>query len=199
MAIKEATPEATFRSITTPFKAGYKKTLYAYYVAKDRWARGSDVWRTLHDRALGEIATRIPEATVEEMIRPEDSDMLYLKLMIDGRHAGSLFIRNSGTEDKTGLNLRGNRSLQPRLEQVGEAIIRELMSGMKDGAKPMAVAERRLLMLAADDGAPAALEGLDHDTYHHLLMEVGVKQGLLAAPSPGATLTDRGRWASSHL
>ncbi|MBF0170974.1 MAG: hypothetical protein HQK87_07800 [Nitrospinae bacterium] len=191
-------PEARFYAVTRPFEPGFKKTLYAYYVAKERWRRGNETWDLLRDRMIDEVTRLLPEAIVEEMIRPEDGDMLYLKLMIDGRHAGSLFVRNSGTEDKTGLNLRGVAALQGRLTSLGETLVRELMALMKDRAKPMAAAERRLLALSVE-GAPERLDRLGHEEYHHLLMEVGAKQGLLTAPSPGATLTERGRWALSAL
>lgn len=192
-------PEETFKAVTMPFSPGFKKTLYAYYVAKERWTRESATWRRLRDAAIASIAEAIPEATVEEMVRSEESDMLYLKLLVDDRHVGSMFIRNSGTEDKTGLNLRATPPFATRMDNAGESVIRELLDAMKDRMKETALAERSLLEAAATDGAPPLLADLDEESYHHLLMEVGVKQGFLTAPSPGATLTDRGRWALTHL
>ena len=39
--------------------------------------------------------------------RPEEPDMLYLAVMEEGSQRAGIFVRNSGTEEKTGVNVRG--------------------------------------------------------------------------------------------
>jgi phosphomannomutase len=191
-------PAERFARTVAPFPAGYKKTLYVYYVEKSRWRRGSHAWVALSAVIADALRERLPEAESHEMVRPEESDMLYYKIVVAGDHVGSLFIRNSGTEDKTGLNLRGSADMARPLADIGERVIRGLLVEMKDRDKPMARAEWRLLVEADAGAAPGRIEGVNDEAYQHLLNEVGVKQGLLTNPAPGAKLTERGRWYLSR-
>jgi hypothetical protein len=134
------------------------------------------------------------------MILLEDTDMLYLKALKSGVHTASVFIRNSGTEDKTGVSLRGPLGDKERLLNLGESVLRLLMTRIKDSSSAMAAAERELLVTAAVDGAPSnPVSGLSEAAYRQLLSEVGVKQGFLTGPVPGVLLTGRGKWYLSSV
>ena len=58
-------------------------------------------------------------------IFPEDSDMLYIEF--SGGSAG-IFVRNSGTEDKISINLRGSKSDASNLRQMGLEAIKILFT-----------------------------------------------------------------------
>lgn len=190
---------ARLERLAEPFARGYFKSLYVYYVDKTLWARGGAVWREVEAALRAALARSWPDAAVEEMIFPEEQDMLYLKVVERGAHAASVFIRNSGTEDKTGVNLRGRRGDGVRLAAVGEEAARALMLKLKDKNSVMGRAERQLLLAAKDGGAPERpVAGLDAREYERLLLETGVKQGLLDRPASGARLTERGTWYLAH-
>ena len=190
---------ARLTRIAEPFARGYFKTLYVYYVDKTLWTRGGAVWRDVEAALRAAVAREWPEAAVEEMILPEEPDMLYLKIIEHGAHAATVFIRNSGTEDKTGVNLRGRRGDGARLAAAGEEAARALMLTLKDKNSAMGRAERELLRAANEGGAPQRpVAGLAAREYERLLVETGVKQGLLDRPAPGARLTERGAWYLAH-
>ncbi|MBI4827329.1 MAG: hypothetical protein HY804_00695 [Nitrospinae bacterium] len=190
---------ARLERLAEPFARGYFKSLYVYYVDKNLWTRGGAVWREVEAALRAALGRGWPDAAVQEMILPEEPDMLYLKVTERGVHAASVFIRNSGTEDKTGVNLRGRRGDGARLAAVGEEAARALMLKLKDKNSVMERAERQLLLAAKDGGAPERpVAGLAAREYERLLLETGVKQGLLDRPAPGARLTERGTWYLAH-
>ncbi len=191
--LETATTENKFKIVSRPFKTGYKKTLYIYYVDKARWRRGSDAWREAEHAIRSHIKENWLNVTVEEMVHPGESNMLYLKVMEGGIHAGSLFIRNSGTEDKTGITLRGRRDDGQKLWSAGNAGFKRLLKYIKDPSSVMGRAEIALLK-ASIRGAPAEpVDELDERLYAQLLNEVGLKQGLLTSGQPGALLTESGK------
>lgn len=193
--IEAMTPAQRYAFLRRPYPSGFKKTLYAFYVDKDRWKRGSPVWAEA-ERTIGQsLKEAWPAAVAEEMIRLEDPDMLYIKIVVDGTHTASVFVRNSGTEDKTGVSLRCPVELKDTVLAIGEKVIRHIMANMKDLSKTFAAAERELLTAAANGGAPAGpVGGLSPAEYGRLLNETGNRQGLLDSAAPGARPTERGKW-----
>jgi hypothetical protein len=183
-----------YERIRAPFPAGFKKTMYAYYVDKNRWRRGMPLWERVKRVALEGSVELFGGSRVEEMSRPEEPDMLYMKIAAP-KGPCAVFIRNSGTEDKIGVNLRGPIEESDKLLTLGEKVFRAVLLEMKDHEKTMAKAELELLSRAANGGIPAApVAGLPQEEYRRLLTESGVKQALLEGAYPGALLTARGRW-----
>jgi phosphomannomutase len=183
-----------YARLRAPFPAGFKKTMYVYYVDKSRWERGLPLWELVKADAMAGVAEIFGNTAAEDIRRPEEPDMLYIKISTpDGPAA--LFARNSGTEDKTGVNLRGPATAAADMLKLGERAFRVIMAQMKDHEKPMARAERELIEQASKSGAPrSAVGGLTAQDYDRLLAESGVKQSLLEGVYPGALLTERGRW-----
>lgn len=107
--------------LARPFEAGTFLTRYTYNVDKALFFRGSRAWRadvkTL-ETALGEgVGGGFKSWRLID--RDEEADMLYVALEDEeGRVAGAVFSRNSGTENKTGVYARGRKSLEPALSQV---------------------------------------------------------------------------------
>ena len=63
-----------------------------------------------------------PEMEVEIVKRKEEPEMLLLNVIENGLPAAAVFVRNSGTEDKLALYLRGRKELEVRLESLAEKI-----------------------------------------------------------------------------
>ncbi len=183
-----------YERLRAPFPSGLKKTMYVYYVDKSRWRRGLPLWERVKREVMEGSAEIFGNAPVEELHRPEEPDMLYMKIATHGGPA-ALFVRNSGTEDKTGVNLRGPVTASSDMLKLGERVFRVILTEIKDRAKPMAKAERELIERASQGGVPGSpVGGLTPEQYHRLIAESGVKQALLEGSYPGALLTERGRW-----
>ncbi|MDH5510266.1 MAG: hypothetical protein OEZ32_07910 [Nitrospinota bacterium] len=182
------------------YEPGFKKTLYTYHVDKTKWRRGSPPWKEA-ERVTAQWAKRqSPPMILSEMIRPEEPDMLYIKMVEEGSHVASMFIRSSGTEDKTGVSLRGADRLSPTLVDLGEELLASLMLAIKNPQSQMGAAEMELLekMDSQGEAPKAPVAGLDGREYGRLLDEAA-RQGLVTTAGPGAGITERGRWLLSSL
>ncbi len=201
----EMAPRAAYEMLAAPFSRGFKKSLYAYHVDRRRFSPGSETWevlsRTLHDAAAavlpGDVALRW--APLED-----DPSVMYLALDLDGRPEGAIYIRNSGTERRTGVVLRGPGKWEAALLEAGSASLRPLLLSMKDGDDPSARAERALLQgLAEGEADPVKLrERLSRDAEMNFGAEVdpgriikeALRGGFVEQTDGRMALTDLGRW-----
>ena len=128
--------------------------------------------------------------------------MLYLGAYdADERLCAGVFVRNSGTEEKTGINVRGRAMMAAALDGVGEAALRVVMRELKDADHPYARAERRLLERLARSAPCEEAEMLalvteldDAINGERLIDEMEKKQELLRRTAEGYSLTPLGAW-----
>ncbi|MBI3813170.1 MAG: hypothetical protein HY279_01705, partial [Nitrospinae bacterium] len=109
-----------FQKLHHPFENGFKKTFYIYNTDKSRLAQGTNLWKNLEKFIRNTILEQFGkdvDLCLKE--RDEEPDMLYMAIynppippLVKGGEGGFLrgciFVRNSGTEDKTGVNVRGS-------------------------------------------------------------------------------------------
>lgn len=178
-----------FALLRRPFPPGFKATLYAYYVKKELFYKNSPLWRKVR-RAIESAAGGAPEKL---KLFSEDPDMLYLSYANLGGSPAAVFVRNSGTENKIGVNLRGGKRAASRLNAMGESAIRLLLAEMKDPADAYFQEEIKLLgQLAAGPRPEAEIDVAEH-ARTRLIAEMG-KQGLIEKTARGLKLKPRGRW-----
>ncbi|MBI5428673.1 MAG: hypothetical protein HZA02_10420 [Nitrospinae bacterium] len=195
--LAKKSPRARFAFLEKPFKPGFKQTLYVYYVKKPLFHKGSKIWnrvkRTLLDegRKLG--------YDVKTLAFPEEPDMLYLALK-PGRGRGKtrsspagIFVRNSGTENKIGINLRGARTDAAKLRAVGERAARILLASLKDEANHFYKLELEVLSQVA--GKPRSEGEIDLNPAERTrLLNEMTKQDLIRLFPEGYRLSPRGKW-----
>ena len=144
---EEANPEEAYAAVAAPFPRGFKKSYYAYHVERSRFAPGAEAWEAIAAKlmacaksAFSGIAT--PRRTALE----DDAGVMYLALEDEaGGPLGVVYVRNSGTESRTGVVLRGPLDWEERLCAAGEEVLREILRRMKDHDAPGARAETCLL------------------------------------------------------
>ncbi len=178
------------RAAQHPFPPGFKRTFYVYYTKKEALAEGSAVFRGVAE-VIGKACALGP--MVEEP-HAEEPDMLYLAARDgQGRQRAGIFVRNSGTEDKTGVNVRGTMEDAAALTAAGEAARLFLARAMKDWNHPMAAAERGVLEALA--GGPLPAEKLPIPMGVHrgrLLEEMAKKEKVVRATERGYERTEFG-------
>ncbi len=186
-------PKERLIKTCTPFACGYKKNIYVYYVNKNKWRRNSNAWKEAKRVLEKSILKEIDGAAIEEVSMAEDQDMLYLRIICDGSHTASIFIRNSGTEDKTGISLRSPVSMSDTIQKIGHETIKVLLAKLKDQNSIMAQAELRLIeIIASRKSIPEhPIDGFDQKTCDQLLKNMIIKQGLVTS---SGTITDMGQW-----
>jgi phosphomannomutase len=184
---------AYFTAIHKPFKPGFKGTLYAYYIKKELFHKDSGIWKKIKQTLLADALAIGFKGRVVKF--PEDPDMLYISLTpksVKSPTAG-VFVRNSGTENKISVNLRGNNKDAGLLKKIGENAIRFLLSALKDREDHYYKLELDVLSQLAPGALPEEKLILDKNSRDRLLAEMG-KQKLIELTAKGYRLTARGKW-----
>ncbi len=177
-----------------PFEPGFKQSSYSYYINKKLFCRGSDVWKGVSDILNNAVLQKSGRTLIAEPLLLEDEpDMLFFKL--NGReegHIASVFVRNSGTEDKISVNVRGTHELRPLLQRIADQAIAYIMKKMKNRQSPMAAAEAMILeqLFHGEQPKKEFFPAIDFD---RLLYEMEIKQKLVRSGEGGLALTLLGR------
>jgi len=181
-----------------PFKPGWKRTLYVYYTDKDKLKRGTELWKEL-EQVLTKVCGRHFGKGLDARQVPyvHEPDLLYAGLYEgEERIRASVFCRNSGTEDKTGIVLRGPEEDAERLAAVGDELRRLLLLRMKARAHPLARAELAVLRALFDRGKATreSIAPLVGSAPVDRLLDEMLRQELVEKEQDVYTLTDVGRW-----
>ncbi len=179
-----------FAQLEKPFTPGYKGTFYAYYIDQPVFYSDSIVWKKIKN-----LLSRLAKEngyTVKHRVFQADPDMLYLALTFgEKKRPAAIFVRNSGTENKISVNLRGARGDKNFLCRAGEEGVRLLMQEMKDPGHSLYQIEKSLLDKI--NSAPLKEGEVGPDPAPRVLMEMG-KQGFTTHSAKGYRLTPRGTW-----
>lgn len=191
-------PQEWIGAVCRPFEAGYRRTLYAFYTDRARFAPGTEAWEKM-DRLL-HAACEVRFGQRYRMRRvhvPEDPGMLYVALE-DGegvRRAG-VFVRNSGTEERTGVTAQGGTEDAPALDFVAGEALKALLLDLKREGHPYGSAEAALLnRLLREAMSPEVAEaGIGEDVEAARLLKEMERQGLIRREGGRLAATDLGRW-----
>ncbi len=180
---------ATLDSLKTPYENGHQRSRPVYYVKSEALLPGHPVRQRLLQEMKTVLQATWPEAEQKELFLPEEPTMLAIGVWSHQSIEALLFIRNSGTEDKATLYIRGQRSHQERLEQVEEQLFRSLLRDLKDDSKPQGRAELEVLRnIRAGD--PIQVE--ERVSLEHLLHEMHARQSLICRVDQQWALTPWG-------
>ena len=106
--------------------------------------------------------------------------MIILRAFENEFCVASVFIRNSGTEDKVVLYLRGIEKYAKNLDSLSRKIYPFLLNSFKNKNSPMAQAERMVLTsLAIGPKHTSELSKLTQVSIDRLLHEMGSRQHLI--------------------
>ena len=154
---EEANPEEAYAAIAAPFPRGFKRSYYAYHVERNRFAPGTEAWEAMAAKLMA-VAESVFSGVATPRFAPleEDPGVMYLALEDEtGGPLGAVYVRNSGTESRTGVVLRGPVEWEEKLSAVGEEVLREILRRMKDDDSPGARAEAYLLEALKEGGMGA--------------------------------------------
>ncbi len=195
--------EAWMEAVRRPFEAGHRKTRYAFYTDRARFAPGTEVWRDMDGLLARSCRSAFGRQVRARQLKiPEDPGMLYLALDdAGGVQRAGVFVRNSGTEERTGVTVQGGAEDAKALDSVADAAARALLRDLKREAHPYRAAERsilerllqeRLSQSRAEESIRAGVEA------GRLLMEME-RQGLIVRDGGDWTITEPGRWCVGEV
>jgi len=190
-----------FSRLERPFKKGFKESYHAYYINKELFYKNSPLWRRIKNHIIEESKRAGFHCMVLNF--REDPDMLYLALNpcepVRSREGSpkraspenGIFIRNSGTENKISVNLRGDKKNARALKSIGETCIRLLIPALKD--KTSRYHRLELSLLNRMEETPFPETALKDPSQKRVATEM-LKQGLIKSGAKGYRLTARGKW-----
>lgn len=203
---EDANPEDAYAAVAAPFPRGFKRSYYAYHVERNRFAPGAEAWEAIGAKLM-ESARSAFSGVATPRFAPleDDAGVMYLALEDDaGGPLGAVYVRNSGTESRTGVVMRGPQEWAQKLSAAGEEVLREILRRMKDMDAPGARAEASLLkaLREREMDAQAADAHLDSDAgtrfgapVHAAGVRKEVLRGGLAREETGTLgITPLGEW-----
>lgn len=177
-----------YARLERPFAPGFKGTRYAYYIQQEKFSNGSEVWKRVRQCILQAGKQNGYKGRVIQFA--EDQDMLYISLMSSKETQAGVFVRNSGTENKISVNLRGAKGDAPALKAIGEQAVRILFTTLKDRKNHHYKVELDLLhRIAVKPLKEAQVTG----SAQQVLREMA-KQKLVQPSARGWRLTPLGSW-----
>jgi hypothetical protein len=183
--------QAYFSTLNHPFTLGYKKTLYTYYVNKKLFYKNSALWNQIKTSVYHEARSKNFSPRITSFYT--EPDMLYIVLNSNKSGHAAVFVRNSGTENKIGVNLRGPIKSAAKLKFIGEKCIRILLSSMKDFENHLCKLEEDILNQLIHGSVSNTKLKFKKPVGNRVLSEMG-KQGLIKLTENGHALTSLGKW-----
>ncbi len=177
-----------YTRLEKPFAPGFKGTRYVYYIHQEKFCNSSAVWHRVRKCILRSGRERDYRGRVIPF--REDKDMLYISLASPKGNQAGVFVRNSGTENKISVNLRGAKGDASALKAIGEQAVRILFTALKNQDSHHYKMELDLLSrIAAQPLQETQVTG----SAQRVLMEMA-KQKLVQPSAGGWRLTPLGSW-----
>lgn len=200
---KELHGEEYYRRLHQPFPPGFKRTIPVYYTDKSLLQPGIEIRRELEEKLLMICRRRFEGRFTPELLpRAEEPEMIYIGLSEPGNDKAprttnaAIFVRNSGTEDKTSVYLRGNVKDENDLMAIGGEAALLAGSRLKRADHPYASAELAVMRRLEERG-PCRFQDLadllSDVNPERLLLEMNVKEGYLTVIGDKLDLSDFGR------
>ena len=184
-----------FANLAQPYAPGVKETFYIYYVVKSRLLSKSEFRKDLQIFLNTEFRSIFPTHYQSEVVYfPEEDSMIYCQITLDGAAVGAVFVRNSGTEDKSALYLRGEPDLSAFLHTLGEKVHLYLLNNLKDRTSRFTDFQINFLKaIAAGDSAEDYLSNYADIPVDRIIKEIELKERLIINSGGRVQLTEKGK------
>ncbi|MBF0279073.1 MAG: hypothetical protein HQM13_14830 [SAR324 cluster bacterium] len=194
--LRPADNEDFYKWLHKPFEHGFHKSDSIYYVDSDLMNPDSEFRKMIVGFISDQIKSKWPGNSVRDVYRSEEPNMIYFLVEEDDKTVASIFLRNSGTEDKMSLYLRGRMKDQTVLNELSEQIYRYILPRVKDLKKIYAQAELLILKQLGVNALSSDQIKIVNDlevSLVRLLSEMNVKQKLIQSVGQLWNLSERGK------
>ena len=188
-----------FQWLSNPYPSGYQKSLQVYYVDKSLLCEESVMRKQLQDLLLENLNWSEMEIKIDQ--NQQEPQMLMIRVFQHNLPVAMVYVRNSGTEDKLALYLRGSREITDQLDSLAKKIYGYLMISFKNKNSLMARAEQSILhSLSHETRQTIELKGQEFEEVpiDRLLHEMSSRQKLIKKDKGMWCITDLGRTLINH-
>lgn len=178
-----------------PFQEGVKKTHYTYYVNKNKLMPGDAFRLELEQTIPAVMGDCFSDALQFDQVHfSEEAGLVYFKISREGKTVGSVFVRNSGTEDKSALYLRGEPEIGAELKEIGMKLHLVLLKELKKADSEFARLEKQIIYTISSGKTPDPLrENNPVLPFDRMMKEIEFKEGLIERTGSDLKLTEKGK------
>jgi hypothetical protein len=181
------------------YPAGYQKSLYVYYVDKSLLCQESAMRSKLQELLLENLNWPKVEIKIDQ--NRQEPEMLLVRVFQHDVPVAMVYVRNSGTEDKLALYLRGSCKFTENLDNLSKKVYEYLMIFFKNNENLMARAEKSILnSLSRETKEIIKLKDPEFDklSIDRLLHEMYNRQKLIEKDKGIWRITSLGRKLITH-
>ena len=142
-SLRPSNPKMLVEWLNEQLPKGYSRSLPVYHVKQKLLEPESGLRNEL--QTLIEQVLEAEGFSIDWHHRPQEPSMLFGMSLKENLPELCIFVRNSGTEDKLSLYLRGLSNNQELLEKIEKPIYRFLLKNFKDPSKSPVKLERSIL------------------------------------------------------
>ena len=125
------------------FEKGYSNTFYTYFVNKNLFYNGSDLWKK--DEALIKETIARDKTLSLKQVQMKDPNVLVFNIIYEGKICTLLFSRNSGTEDKNAVYLKCRKGFEDRFLPLATELSLQHCKNMKDNSREEVICENKIM------------------------------------------------------
>ena len=188
-----------FQWLSNPYPSGYQKSLQVYYVDKSLLCEESVMRKQLQDLLLENLNWSEMEIKIDQ--NQQEPQMLMIRVFQHNLPVAMVYVRNSGTEDKLALYLRGSCKFSEQLDSLAKNVYSHLMISFKNKNSLMARAEQSILhSLSHETRQTVELKRQEFGEVpiDRLLHEMSSRQKLIKKDKGMWCITDLGRTLINH-
>ena len=191
-------PELNLRE---PFIPGVKKTYYVYYVKRGELIHGSPFLEAFHSQLTKAVAAHLDSGvSLKVKTFMEEADLAFFELWQKGKPQGAIFLRNSGTEDKSALYLRGPARWKTALLHLGEELHQGLLADLKQKSKSLCQLELSILSAISQGQEPQqGAHAFEGSPWERVLAEMERKEGVVTRENGLFKVTPKGLYLLKQM
>ncbi|MBF0286600.1 MAG: hypothetical protein HQM14_02185 [SAR324 cluster bacterium] len=185
-----------YRWLHKPFLDGYQNSSPIYYVNKQLLEPNCEFRMGLQSYLLDFLKSEWSGIKVQEVFRSEEPQMLYFLIKEHNEPIASIFVRNSGTEDKMSLYFRSGIAIKNKMTQLHDFIYQYLLPRVKDKNNLFAQIELSILKQINSSPLPDNQIVIKKEFISfkdRVIKEMSIKQNLIFLQNDKWNLTELGQ------
>lgn len=185
-----------------PFSESFKKSFYIYYSDRRRFAE-DEALRKLIKKELRTIFADVfgKKYIVREENKNEEPELIFFNVSDSrGKYCATLYVRNSGTEEKTQVTVKSVKRYSGKIEEAGRRITRLMRLRIKSEKNPFSIIQGKVLRILSvtgelsGDEVKAALSADEVKYFPRVVDETQRKEKLIDKKGAGIlSLTSAGK------
>ena len=191
--------EDFYNFLKLPFEREYKSTYSIFYVKKENLLEDSQVRKLVVDSLEESILACSPSDLVLNWKNFKNGEDIVFVNLLDSNKSiiGTIYIRNSGTEDKTSLVMKADAETQDLMKKIFHSFFPSMFSFLKNKSNSFCIVEKKFIQMINEGifSEEAILKKIDQS----IIELIDLKQIYKNAISGGLVVLKKGEYFLTEL